>query len=41
MTKTFVGTVDGKHVEKWEPTEEEKAAAKARLEEMKKRRKES
>ena len=36
MIKTFDGTVDGKHVEKWEMTAEEKEAAKKRLEEMKK-----
>lgn len=37
MTKTFDGVVDGKHVQKWEMTEEEKAKAKARLEELKKK----
>lgn len=37
MTKTFDGIVDGKHVEKWEMTEEEKKAAKKRLEELKKK----
>lgn len=37
MIKTFDGIVDGKHVEKWEPTEEERAAARQHLEELKKR----
>ena len=35
MTKTFDGIVDGKHVEVWTPTEEDKERAKQRLEEMK------
>lgn len=38
MIKTFDGTVAGKHVERWEMTDEEKEAAKKRLEEMKKKR---
>ena len=38
MIKTFDGTVDGKHVERWEMTAEEKEAAKKRLEEMKNKR---
>ena len=37
MTKTFDGTVDGKHVEVWTPTEEDKERAKQRLEERKQR----
>lgn len=41
MIKIFDDIVNGKHVEKWETTEEEKAAAKARLEEMKKKRHDS
>ena len=35
MTKTFDGIVDGKHVEVWTPTEEDKERAKQRLEELK------
>ena len=35
MIMTFDGIVDGKHVEKWEMTEEEKEATKKRLEELK------
>jgi hypothetical protein len=35
MEKTFDGIVDGKHVEVWTPTEEDKERAKQRLEEMK------
>jgi hypothetical protein len=35
MEKTFDGIVDGKHVEVWTPTEEDKEAAKKRLEELK------
>ena len=35
MIKTFDGIVDGKHVEKWEMTAEEKEAARARLEKLK------
>jgi hypothetical protein len=35
MEKTFDGIVDGKHVEIWTPTEEDKERAKQRLEEMK------
>lgn len=38
MIKTFDGTVDGKHVERQEMTDEEKEAANKRLEEMKKKR---
>ena len=41
MTKTFDGIVDGKHIEKWEMTEEEKEAAKKRFEELKKKLKDS
>lgn len=41
MTKTFDGIVDGKHVKKWEMTEEEKEVAKKRLEELKKKLKNS
>lgn len=37
MIKTFDGTVDGKHVEKWEMTAEEKENAKKKLEELKKK----
>lgn len=37
MIKTFDGIVDGKHVKKWEMTEEEKEAAKKRLERLKKK----
>ena len=37
MIKTFDGMIDGKHVEKWEPTEEEKAAIQAKIEELKNR----
>ena len=37
MTKTFDGIVDGKHVEVWTPTEEDKERAKQRLEERKQR----
>ena len=32
MIKTFDGTVDGKHVEKWEMTAEEKEAIRLRKE---------
>lgn len=35
MEKTFDGIVDGKHVEVWTPTEEDKERAKQRLEELK------
>jgi hypothetical protein len=35
MEKTFDGIVDGKHVEVWTPTEEDKELAKQRLEELK------
>ena len=37
MTKTFDGVVDGKHVIRYELTEEEKDVAKKRLEELKKK----
>lgn len=37
MIKTFDGTVDGKHVEKWEMTDEEKENANKNLEELKKK----
>ena len=39
MKKTFDGIVDGKHVEVWTPTEEDKARAIARKEELKKKMK--
>lgn len=39
MEKTFDGIVDGKHVEIWTPTEEDKERAKKRLEEMKNKKK--
>jgi hypothetical protein len=39
MEKTFDGIVDGKHVEVWTPTEEDKERAKQRLEELKKKMK--
>ena len=35
MEKTFDGIVDGKHVEVWTPTEEDKERAKQKLEELK------
>ena len=35
MIKAFDGTINGKHVEKWEMTAEEKEAARARLEKLK------
>ena len=35
MEKTFDGIVDGKHVEVWTPTEEDKERAKQRLEALK------
>ena len=35
MEKTFDGIVDGKHVEVWTPTEEDKERAKKHLEELK------
>lgn len=38
MEKTFDGIVDGKHVEVWTPTEEDKERAKQRFEELKKRK---
>lgn len=38
MEKTFDGIVDGKHVEVWTPTEEDKERAKQRLEELKKKK---
>lgn len=41
MIKTFDGIVDGKHIERWEMTEDEKAAAKARIEELKKKKKQA
>lgn len=37
MIKTFDETVDGKHVERWEMTTEEKENAKKKLEELKKK----
>ena len=39
MIKTFDGIVDGKHVEVWTPTEEDKERAKQKFEELKKRKK--
>jgi hypothetical protein len=39
MEKTFDGIVDGKHVEVWTPTEEDKERAKQRLEELKNKKK--
>lgn len=38
MEKTFDGIVDGKHVEVWTPTEEDKERAKQRLEELNKKK---
>lgn len=38
MEKTFDDIVDGKHVEVWTPTEEDKQHAKQRLEELKKKK---
>ena len=38
MTKTFDGIKDGKHVEVWTPIEEDKERAKARKEEMSRRK---
>ena len=38
MEKTFDGIVDGKHVEVWTPTEEDKERAKQKLEELKKKK---
>lgn len=38
MTKTFDGIVDGKHVEVWTPTEEDRERTKQRLEELKKKK---
>ena len=38
MEKTFDGIVDGKHVEVWTPTEEDKECAKQKLEELKKKK---
>ena len=38
MIKTFDGIVDGKHVEVWTPTEEDKERAKQKLEELKTRK---
>lgn len=35
MIKTFDGIVDGKRVERWEMTAEEKEAARERLEKLK------
>ena len=37
MTKTFDGVVDGKHVQRWQPTEEEKVRALEHLEEIRKK----
>jgi len=38
MVKTFDGIIDGKHVEVWTPTEEDKERAKQKLEELKKKK---